>query len=256
MKLAVCVSGVPRSGVGEKQELNRDFKRNVRNLKKNFPGANFFFGTWRPYGNVLDKELPGQDYWLFDEPKAHYHPYLDMKPVDMVSDKMREYAGIYRKKPRLHERTRHQTKQILCHAMMVDKLPEKYDVIIRSRFDTFTLHDVDFNKYVINTYKNKTAIGFACLKPHWPTFQVNREQLDADPDGKLSHYRYLFDALIMHHGDCINTKSIYKLHQDKKLCPAEFGWYQVLSKPYNDNHRCISGWANADRCVLKQFLKG
>ncbi len=250
MKVAVCVSGVPRSGIGANQETNRDFKRNFKNLQTNFPGADFFVGTWREHEAEMKKDFPDHQCLVFDEPDAHYHPYLDMPLEHMVSDKMRKFAGIYKERTDLHERTRHQAKQILCHANMVDSLPMKYDVIVRARFDTFTYANANFSKYLDAVYNDKVAIGFACLKPHWPTFNKTVELTGNNDNFK----QYLFDSLIIHHGNNIDTKNIFDLFNNQKLCPAEFGWYQTLSMPYNDNHRCVSGWVNADRCVLGQFL--
>ena len=101
MKIAVCISGIPRSGVGAKQELNRDFRRNFNNIQKNFPEADIYIGTWRQYESELKKDFPNQSYWLFDEPESHYHPYLDIPPADMISDNMREAAEIYRRRKNL-----------------------------------------------------------------------------------------------------------------------------------------------------------
>lgn len=254
MRIAVCVSGVPRSGVGDKQQVNRDYKRNFKNLQKNFPTADFFIGTWDKYEAEAKKDFAGAGYWTFPEPEAHYHPYLDIPKDIMISDYMRKFSDIYRSKPHLHERTKHQAKQILCHANMVDSLPEKYDIIIRTRFDTFTYTHADFSGYINDVYNNKTAIGFACLKPQFAGFNIPVEVDKNNAEHYNTVSEYLFDQLIIHHADCIDTKYIFKLFQEKRLCPAEFGWYQVLSLPYGSNHRCISGWANPDRAVLKNWL--
>jgi phage pi2 protein 07 len=264
MRVAVCISGVARSGVG-KQDYNQNFGRDIKNLRRNFPEADFFIGTWEPHLKQAQAHFPKEQIWSFPMPKAHYHPYLDMSKEYMVSDKMREFSNIYRAKKSLHERTRWQAHQILCHANMVKRVREEcgdYDVFVRSRFDTFTYTHATFAPYVRDAFKNKTAIGFGVLKPDWPKFNVAHELLPTEEhqdDGGKSVYnnlqKYLFDALIIHNGQNIDPENIFVLHNQKKLCPAEFGWYQTLSQPYGDNHRCISGLANANRCVLEEFLK-
>ena len=218
MKIAVCISGVPRSGVGDKEQINRNYKRNFKNLQKNFSAADFYIGTWRQYENELKRDFPDQLYWVFDEPEAHYNPYLTMPLSDMISDKMRNFEKIYRNIPHLHERVKHQAKQIICHANMVNSLPEKYDVIIRARFDTFVYAHANFDQHTDDVYNNKTAIGFATLKPQFETFNIQYDLDKNDPiqsDGAVSIknnlQKYLFDGLIMHHGDCIDTKYIFKL---------------------------------------------
>ena len=40
-------------------------------------------------------------------------------------------------------------------------------------------------------------------------------------------------------------QALLNLHEAKKLWPAEYGWYQVLSK--DDNHHCVYGGAALDR---------
>ena len=264
MKIALCISGIPRSGDAPGENKNLDFNRNLTNLKKHFPTADVYLGTWRQYEDAFTKYpfLAEYPHWFFDEPKSHYHPYFDMPKKHMISEKMRKVADVYKKVPRLHERIRYQAHQIMCHALLVDQLPEKYDVIIRARYDTFTYTTANFDEYVNDVYQNKTACGFACLRGHWPTFNIIREMSKDDPvqcDGAVDLHnnreKYLFDSLIMHHGDSIDTKCVFDLYEQKRLCPAEFGWYQTLSQPYNDNHRCFSGWVNADRCVPDNFLK-
>lgn len=263
MKIAVCVSGIPRSGVALEQNKNQDFNRNLDSLKNNFPTADIYLATWKEHKKSFDSYPVFAEYphWFFDQPQAHYHPYLDLPKKNMVSEKMQTISDIYKNRPRSHERTRYLCYQILCHASMVNNLPEKYDIIVRARFDTFTYTHANFEQYINDVYNNKTAIGFANLDEDRPSFNINREINKSDPnqnDGGVTlanvRQKHLFDSLIIHHGDCIDTKWIFELYEQKQLCPSEFGWYQVLSQPYNDNHRCVSGWANADKHVNRNFL--
>ena len=266
MKIAICVSGAIRTGVNEgtnRQDLNTDYRRDFNSLKRNFPTADFYHGTWKEYAKVANKWFPDIQVQLFDSPIPHYHPYLDMPPGDVISKKMAAFQNIYRKRGKLHQRTRYQAHQILCHAKMVDSLPEKYDIIIRTRFDTFTYMHANFDPYIQDVYNNKTAIGFASPGKMSPRFNIPCELDKNDPknsDGAVGRdnnlEKYLLDQLIIHHGDRIDTKFIFELYNQKKLCPAEFGWYQVLSKPYNDNHRCVWEWAQTNRYVRSEFLNG
>ena len=101
-----------------------------------------------------------------------------------------------------------------------------------------------------DSFKNKRAIGFACLKEDWPHFHSLREM---DPKTEYVKH-FLFDQLIIHHIDNINVANIFELSENKKLFAAEFGWWQVLSQNSGSNHRCFSGWANPDKSVLPHFL--
>jgi hypothetical protein len=261
MKVAVCISGVARSG-DKGQDYNQDFKRDLRNLKRNFPYADFYMGTWEPYLQQAKEFFPKEEIWSFPMPPAHYHPYLTMKKEDMISEKMRLYANIFKRRSELHERTKWQIHQILCHANMVKKLPQQYDVIVRSRFDTFTYTHADFKPFVEQAYETKIVSGFGCLKQDWPKFNETHIISPDEPDqndGATSKHnnleKYLFDNLIIHHVDCFDPARVFEMYEQRKLCPAEFGFYQVMSEPYGDNHQNVSGWAVANRCVNKQFLK-
>ena len=92
------------------------------------------------------------------------------------------------------------------------------------------------------------AVGFGTLKEHWSMF--NQPFNISDNEGY--HYNFLFDQLIIHPKKIFNTDNVWKLHKEKLLLAAEFGWWQVLSK--NNNHISISGLANPDRSVSSEFL--
>ena len=255
MKTAVCISG----------KLNTTkFPRNFKLLQENFSGADFYLGTWEGEEQKI-KKLTNHEVWLFEQPETHYHPYFDIPTNEMVSKKMQGFANIFRKKPDHHNRTKHGAHQIICHAKMVDRLPKKYDVIVRTRYDIFTYPKASFQQYVQEVFENKQAIGFATLRIKQPTFEIPTELNYNDPPNnkgivgddwarKASNLeKFLFDNLIIHHANRFDTKLVYDLFDRKKLCPCEYGWYQVLSEPYNSNHRCVGGWANTDRKIPKRL---
>ena len=251
MRVAICVSGIPRSGVGNHENRNQDVVRNHLSLKKNFPEADFYFGTWERHKDIVNKHFSDHKKYFFSEPITDYHSWFDLNPDVIVSKKMREFLDKYRQKKDLHERIKDQNRQILCHANLVSCIEKDYDIIIRARYDTYTYSHGNWLPYLEWVHENQAAIGFANTKP-WENFNktVDLDSKDGNRDC------YLFDSLIMHSAKNINISEIIKLYEKKSLCPAEFGWYQVLSKPYGSNHRCVNGWANADRCVLQNFLNG
>ena len=52
----------------------------------------------------------------------------------------------------------------------------------------------------------------------------------------------LSDYLIMHRKKDIDTDKVYKLHSKKNLLGAEWGWWQILSKPSGgENHTSVYG---------------
>jgi len=58
---------------------------------------------------------------------------------------------------------------------------------------------------------------------------------------------YIMDPLILHPREIFDVDRAWTLHEEKKLLPAERGWYQVLSQPYNDNHESIYGGAQIEK---------
>ena len=59
---------------------------------------------------------------------------------------------------------------------------------------------------------------------------------------------WLNDNLIIHPPSKFDPEKVLKLHEEKRLWPAEFGWYQVLSE--NDDHHCVYGG-----CAIERFVK-
>ena len=187
---------------------------------------------------------------LFDEPVMHYHPYHDMKEEDYASSYFTETfnwvkAGLA---PRA-EWTSHHTKQILIHSAMVKLLPKTYDVIVRTRYDAFIHKTADFSKYVLDSHNNKRANGFAVTQKE-KFAEMYQSDLQQHPKMKY----WMLDQLIIHPRELLNTTEVERLHVEKKLNPAEHGWYQVLSKPYGSNHINNHGWVNHDKNVLPKFF--
>jgi len=251
-RVVVCVSGIPRGGVGPQQNANFNIERNIALLKRAFPGAEFVFSTWHQHINDdLKSIVSGAGRLLsFEEPESHYHSYFDIDPDYVVSDKMREVQQKYSTKHNLKERTRHQAKQIVAHANTIDShVPKRFDVVVRARWDTFVSPYADMKPYVDWVRENKHPIGFAHLKP----FETFGTAVELPPEHE-SRDKFLFDSLIIHHRSNFDPVKVRELYAEKRLCPAEFGWYQTMSLPDNQ-HRCISGLANADRCVMPQFIE-
>jgi hypothetical protein len=243
MKVAVCVSGMPRSAV------KGGMVKNVSRLRSNFPDADIFFGTWLSCHDIFKSNLPEETALVFPDPIITYHPFIDIPDELITTPKLRKTVEQAKTNPTFRETSSHQTKQILAHARMVLAHPD-YDVYIRVRYDTFTHNNTDFNKFVVDAFENKRAIGFATLRPDWERFNAIRE-MNNDTD---YWNQFLFDQLIIHHNEVFNTDRVFTLNKRKQLIAAEFGWYQVMSKPYGDNHRCMSGWANPDKSMDPRFL--
>lgn len=243
MKIAVCISGICRG----------DVSRNINALKNRFPTADFFYGTWKGREEGM-ANIPGKPkFFTFDEPEMHYHPLTDQEPdfIKNYGPKINSQYKQFRLKPKMIERTKHHTKQILAHAYMLQEIDPSYDMIVRARFDTWVTPQVNFNPCLIDSYEMKRSIGFGVRGSRHRDINKLKDVPKVYPDenytGSQDWGWYLMDPLIMHRRDTFDIDYALQLHRDKKLLPAEWGWYQVLSEPFGDNHRSIYGGAQIEK---------
>lgn len=243
MKTAICISGICRGNVA----------KNIESVRRNFPNCDVFYATWIDKETDISTLLPGVRYNLYKQPKLNYHPIADIKElpapkIRIQREKLlrKEYSKQWR------ERTKHHTKQILIHDYLLKDIPSDYDMIIRSRFDTFIVDTVNINSYLKRSYKENIAIGFGTRDSRHPDINIIREVPRVYPDGKDTNISqdwgwYLMDPLIIHPRKLWNHKLVTELHNSKKLAAAEFGWYQILSQPYSDSHVSVYGGVQIEK---------
>lgn len=239
LKVAVCISG--------KFESARDLiKSNNDILKDKFLDADFYYATWDHYKDCFYKIFPEYNCFYFNEPNIEYHPYKDISPQNYISSRFKEsFKYVKNKKDKNGlEWSAHHTKQIIIHSWLVDSISNKYDIVVRTRFDARIWKDADFTPYINDSHINQRAIGFATTRHKM--FDVIYES------DKTSGW--LLDQLIIHPAGFINKKDVEILNANRILHPAEMGWYQVLSMPYGSNHRNVHGWVNHDRNIPENFI--
>lgn len=235
MKIAVCYSGINRG----------NFIKNNTSVKWHFPDADYFYSTWH---NAVASMPPNIEYKTYPEPKMDYHPMKDVNPK-LLTMKLRNNLSRLEDKT-YYERTKNHTKQILAHAYQLQDLPEEYDMIIRVRYDTYLSPKVDFSSYVTESYENSLAIGFGTRKSRHRDVNVLKELPREEPktfDDIQDWYRYLMDPMIFHPRNLFDIDRVFEYHRGKKLLPAENGWYQILSEPYDVNHICFYGGAQIEK---------
>lgn len=252
MKIAVCLSGIVRGQIAH----------NIQRLKKAFP-YDYFYGTYTEREEDLHWFLGmgNTDYFLFDEPKIHYHPITDVEEVYTQKLKSIKDSMLKGEMQKEKAKIQHHTKQILSHANMLEQLWPDYDMIIRARWDTFISHEVDFNYYLEKSYNENIAIGFGTRTTRHKDLDILREVPKLYPEKEKNDVsqdwaRYIMDPLIFHPRKLFDTKLAFKLHQEKKLLPAEVGWWQVLSEPTGgENHISVYGGAQIERFLSQTRYK-
>jgi hypothetical protein len=248
MKPVICVSGIARGNC----------KKNISHLEKAFPEIPIYFSTWTEYKNDISEKYKST---YHNEPKVNYNPWLEC-----VSDpphvKYKEYkeAFINKKNGGLVDNARttkkllHHTKQIIGHAYQLDyDIPLEYDMIIRIRWDTLVSNKVDFTQYLETSYNDNIPIGFAIRGGRWTNLDQFKdiEHVHITETTDLTWSRdwhcWINDNMIFHPRKLFDTKLVHKFNEEKKLWPAEYGWYQMLS--VMNNHHCVYGGAAIERFI-------
>lgn len=233
MKIAVCFSGLYRKNIS----INPHYLH--ANYEKAFPDADFFYHTWDEY--ITDIPVIYHDA-LFScpEPFLDYHPVFDVS-VSSPHPKFPEY-----KKGNIPDTKKtkllRQTKQMLGHADLLSKIPQDYDVIVRARYDV-NIWDVNYDKF-LNMAAEGTPVGFATKLKQGQQFGKLHEATKEDEETCLGH---LPDYMIIHNPKKFDSDYVFRLHREQNLLPGEWGWWQVLSEPYGDNHRVFCGYAQIVR---------
>lgn len=236
MKIAICVSGAFHSR-GDLLESNKA-------MKNKFPDADFYYATWTSYKDKFEMLMPNTPCVYFEEPVVDYHPYLDIALDERfhgndIYEKEVEYC-----KDKYVTRAYNSTKQILIHHWLADLIKDKYDIIIRTRFDVTISTRAVFKWDILDTLNNQRANGFASYGGDLDSISMCNIGYEDD-----FHRRYLHDMLIIHPASFVNVDLANTLHANKKLQGGELGWYQTLGKPHGSNQRSHLGWV--DRVDMK-----
>jgi hypothetical protein len=196
MKVAVCIGGL----------LKGKAEKNIEIMKKIFP-YDFFLSTW----DTVEKFSPFENIKTYKEPKA-----LDEKQV------------YHPNKNRINV-LRHGCKQIIAHAHMLSELNEKYDMIIRTRYDLRINEKIDWNNLLKLSYSENIPIGIA--SPSLQHFNKIEKIIYGDKGSKTTVLGGgLNDHIIFHRRILFNSDKIFELERKNELRIGEFGWWQTLVK--------------------------
>jgi hypothetical protein len=213
-------------------------------MKEKFPGADFYYATWKTQAKTFESAFPAERCEYFLEPVPHYHPYTGIAKEHhtcayyQLTVDWAKAGG----KSRL-EWTSHHVKQILIHAWLARGITDRYDVIVRTRFDAYISRRADFSSYLADTCENHRANCFGTTRP--TRFD---EVFEVEITPGSIHANWMLDHVIVHNADAIDAERVEGLYRDRKLHAAEYGWHQVLGR-----HRNHSGWVNPEHSVLDRF---
>jgi hypothetical protein len=250
MKVGIFVSAQIR---GEVSRL----KRNFNLLLDSFRNSEIVFGVWTYQKEEFDFFNEFSDKTLYvDEPVINYRPYIDNPNALM------DY--MYQKKlKKPDDRHQHQTKQILIHNELMKKYGKDYDVIVRSRYDTTVGLFINFNKFVYECYDDPSVISISTRKDYHSSiltigelcsndfpYMNHRNDTTNKVILRLTSKMLLDNGIIIHRSCDWNSQLVESLHADKKLLPAEFGWWQILVEgALHNNWKHYDGGASLSRSV-------
>lgn len=228
MKIAVCVSGQQRKTTIDRSILQWRMEDAFSSVN-----ADFYYHTW------IDSVL--YDYpkmYKRIEPNLDYHPMFDVKHKCGV--KLERKRKNNSRDSDLGRKFQHGSKQILAHAFLCDKLNCKYDMIVRARWDLYFSDKLDYKELLEKSYEQGVH-GYGN-----PGGIIDYNLLDNPIEVLKSDNYYLdnemlMDALIFHRPEWFDTSYVYELHKNKELLPSEWGFYETMSKPFNDHHTNFLG---------------
>jgi hypothetical protein len=138
----------------------------------------------------------------------------------------------------IYEWFKHHTKQLVIHSLLLEQIKESYDIIIRTRYDAFIPDDinVNFQSFIEKSFFENRVYGFTHAYRNKSDFI-----LDEEPIERRSLCR-IYDLLLIHPRNLFDTQKTLRLFEEKKLRGGEYGWHQILSESYGNNHKNIRGW--------------
>jgi hypothetical protein len=231
MKTALLITGQYRPHVEGAKQL-------IEHMEDVFK-THTFFHTWNEDVAKVPIEYHNRLVYC-KEPEVDYHPISDIEWIGKHGkwDK-------YLQERLLYHKTQHQNKQILAYADLLSKVPDDFDVLIRTRWDVLVSGKVNFKPYIEKAYE-EGPVGFMSRPKRGHTvdqlIELPKEDTQQVLKFKLDDwYGYLPDNMIMHRREHFDSDLVKTLHKEKNLAPAEFGWYQVMSEPYGDIHTSVHG---------------
>jgi hypothetical protein len=224
MRVAVCVSGQQRPfNLFSRKQHEDSMKHAFRDVQ-----ADYFYHTWNT--SVLYKY---ENMIIEPEPVLSYHPVYDTTADAGSSFAKRRLLNTDQKK------LLHASKQILAHSSLVKRLKDSYDVIVRCRWDLYFSDKVDYKSIIEKSY-NDGPIGMGY--PKYDKEFLHNPKLQKRDESNIRWWKMISpDNLIFHKAELWNTDLVEKLHAEKNLLPAEWGWYQILCAPFGDHHYGYKG---------------
>lgn len=176
------------------------------------------YTTWRGKPAPRDKICV-----RFPEPAVKYAP-MHVPEVAKRWPRMQEHLG--------NPSQMWLTKQIVAHQCACNLInADDYDVVIRMRYDVW-LGNHDWKSFIDKVAEEKVVISFGDWSNEMDKNKTICDELiiPNEENGGSKMDDQILDFLNIHPG--YKMKNGIKLHNQRKLAPANLGWQQVLGDPY------------------------
>ena len=176
------------------------------------------YTTWRGKPAPRDKICV-----RFPEPAIKYAP-MHVPEVAKRWPRMQEHLG--------NPSQMWLTKQIVAHQCACNLInADDYDVVIRMRYDVW-LGNHDWKSFIDKVAEEKVVISFGGWSNEMDKNKTICDELIVpnEENGGSKMDDQILDFLNIHPG--YKMKNGIKLHNQRKLAPANLGWQQVLGDPY------------------------
>jgi hypothetical protein len=217
-RVAVCVSGIVRK--------NSDVC--IERINQILP-----FDTY--YGvciNIHNEPLKNLNNVIeMYQPEPEYHPYY-------VEDRFAPNCPTYHRYRNFkipdkgnYQRTKLGYLEVLNSYNLINKIPEHYDLIIKCRFDVFISKEINFMKLIQHVIDKEQTIGIANLLKNTDENEPFKFGYNRKEPYQINSDIFLLNFIIIHKRN--NIANVHQLIKQKRLLPAEYGYYQAFGQKNN-----------------------
>jgi len=233
-KIAISFTGLYRGGIQIPPP------KSIALMRQKFK-ADLYFQTWIGREHEVPQEYKDNigHFFATNEPKMDYHPIFDPEPTTNPKHLW------YRETKTDGEKTINANKQIISYAQLFEMIPKKYDIYIKTRWDTTINPTFNFEHFYSMLEEGPVGFMTRGVGPNSHDYLSTKHKIVPKVKSETNNndwHDMLSDTIIMHKEEHFDPKLVFKLHQEKQLLGAEFGWWQIMSKPFGgESHTSVYG---------------
>lgn len=234
MRVAVCVSGVPRD-TGSHYEWP---EKNLNQIRRCFP-YDLYTSTWESANDNYPVDFVHSDV------EITYHPYIEVR---WNGRKMFNDLPF-----KVYSWTKGHTQQFAAHAKLIESIPNDYDIIIRCRYDVIIDGTIDWQELIKMSYEQDVVMGFNVTPSMIPqgggVKEITKDRVPVGREiGNVMNdmpWCWLADQIMIYPARLFDPKRVWKHFDEFTLRPGEWGWFQLLVE--DNNHPTFKSYAGGGK---------